>query len=290
MPISLAHNNYGKSQIRLLKLRRQPDRHDIKDLTLDIRFEGDFESCYLYGDNTRILPTDTIKNTAYAFAKLYSIEHIEEFGRTLAEHFLTDNPQISKVRVKIAENVWNRVPYGAKPHASTFMAAGGQQRTATITATREGVSIQAGIENLDLMRTAGAGFENYIHDPFTTLPEMEERVLTTTAKVEWTYSQNDIPFGAYWHGACEALIQTFIEHESKSAQHTLYAMGNAVLERYEEISEISIAMPAKHCVLVDLSPFGLDNNNEVFVPAEEPYATIEATVRREEGEEADELM
>ena len=281
MSITLAHNNYGKSRVRLVKVARQPDRHDLKQLTVGIQFEGDFESCYRYGDNTRILPTDTMKNTVYAFAKLYSIEQIEEFARQLTEHFLTDNPQISKVRVDIAEDLWQRIPYGGKPHATSFMPAGGEQRTAAVTGTREGFVTEAGIDNLVVLRTAGSGFENYIHDPFTTLPETEDRILATAVKVTWTYMNDDIPFGPYWHGVREALLQTFVEHESKSVQHTLYAMAAAALERYEDISEMSISMPNKHCLPVDLSRFGLENNNEVFVPTDEPYGLIEARVTRE---------
>jgi urate oxidase len=286
MSITLAHNNYGKSGIRLVKVARRTDRHDLKQLTVGIQFEGDFESCYVYGDNTRILPTDTMKNTVYAFAKLYEIEQIEEFARHLAEHFLTDNDQISKVRIDIAEDLWARIPHGGKPHGTTFMPAGLEQRTTAVTATRDAMTIAAGIDNLLLLKTAGSGFENYIHDPFTTLAETAERILATAVKVSWTYKDNEIPFNAYWNGVREALLQTFVEHDSKSVQHTLYAMANAALERYEDITEISVSMPNKHCLLVDLSRFGLDNNNEVFMPVDEPYGLIEARVKREQKKSA----
>jgi urate oxidase len=281
MSITLAQSNYGKSRVRLVKVARQQDRHDFKQLTVGIQFEGNFESCYLYGDNTRILPTDTMKNTVYAFAKLYAIEQIEDFARQLVEHFLTDNDQLSKVRIDIAEDLWARIPFGGKPHATAFMPASQEQRTAAVTGTREGLVFEAGIDHLVLLKTAGSGFENYIHDPFTTLPETADRILATAVRVTWTYSDSDIPFGTYWHGVREALLQTFIEHDSKSVQHTLYAMAEAALERYEEISEISISMPNKHCLPVDLSHFGLENNNEVFMPVDEPYGLIEARVKRE---------
>jgi urate oxidase len=281
MSIVIAQSNYGKSRVRLVKVARQPDRHDLKQLTVGIQFEGDFDSCYQFGDNTRILPTDTMKNTVYAFAKLYAIDQIEDFARQLAEHFLTGNDQISKVRIDIVEDLWARIPFGAKAHATSFMPAGKEQRTAAVTATRDETTTEAGIENLVVLRTAGSGFENYIHDPFTTLPETPDRILATAVKVNWTYTDSDIPFGPYWYGVREALLETFVEHESKSVQHTLYAMGAAALERYEEISDISISMPNKHCLLVDLSRFGLENNNEVFVPADEPYGLIEAHLKRE---------
>ena len=282
MSITIAHSNYGKSRVRVLKVARQPDRHDLKQLTVGIQFEGNFDSCYQFGDNTRILPSDTLKNTVYAFAKLYAIEQIEDFARQLAEHFLTDHDQISMVRVDIAEDLWVRIPYGGKPHATAFVADGKEQRTAAVTATRDELTTEAGIDNLTMMKTAGSGFENYLHDPFTTLPEMPDRVLATAVRAVWKYTDDDVPFGPYWHGVREALIETFVEHESKSVHHTLYAMAEAVLGRYREISEIVVSMPNKQCTLVDLSPFGLENENEVFAPADEPYGLIEAHIKREE--------
>ncbi len=140
---------------------------------------------------------------------------------------------------------------------------------------------EAGIDNLVVLKTAGSGFENFIHDPFTTLPETADRILATAVKVTWTYTDAEIPFGPYWHGVREALLETFVEHESKSVQHTLYAMAQAALARYQEISDISISMPNKHCLPVDLRHFGLENNNEVFMPVDEPYGLIEAHLKRD---------
>jgi len=283
MSIAIAHSNYGKSCVRLVKVSRHPDRHDLKQLTVGIQFEGDFDSCYQFGDNTRILPTDTMKNTVYAFAKLYAIEQIEDFARQLAEHFLTDNDQISKVRIDIAEDLWARIPYGGKPHATSFLPAGKEHRTAAVTGTRDGMVTEAGIDNLVVLKTAGSGFENYIHDPFTTLPETPDRILATAVKVTWTYTDAEISFGPCWYGVRETLLETFVEHESKSVQHTLYAMAQAVLARYQEMSDIVISMPNKHCLPVDLSRFGLENDNEVFMPVDEPYGLIEAHLKRDQG-------
>ncbi len=288
MPIALEQSRYGKSRVRLLKVARQPDRHDLKQLTVAVQFEGDFESSYLYGDNTRILPSDTMKNTVYAFAKLYSIEQIEDFARRLAEHFLTGQAQLSRVRVDIAEDFWTRLPHGGKPHATSFAAAGPERRTTAAIATRGGVSpgaaiIEAGIENLVLLRTAGAAFENYIHDPFTTVPEMPDRILAASLKAAWTYAdtEEEIPYGPYWHGVRQALLETFIEHDSKSLQHTLYAMAEAALERYRDIADISISMLGRNCAAVDLEPFGLHNDNDIFAPSEDPEAVVEARLTRE---------
>jgi urate oxidase len=281
MSTTLLHHNYGASRVRLIKVQRQQDRHDLKELSVSIQLEGEFEGSYTAGDNRSILPADTIKNTVYALAKLYTIEQIEEFAQQLINHFLTDNPQVRKVQVKIAEYLWARIPFGGKPHPWSFTPAGPERRTTAVTGTRETILIEAGVENLQIVKTTGSGFEGYVHDPFTTLKESADRILCTAVKATWLYSDNEIPFSVYWHGVRQAILDTFVEHESRSLQYTLHAMAEAVLERYADIAEIRFWLPNKDCRLVDLGLFGLENNNEVFAPAEEPYELIEARLRRE---------
>ena len=280
MAIILAQNDYGEARIRLYKVARQPDRHDFKDLTLGIQFEGDFEASYTTGDNRGILPADTIRNTVYALAKLYSIEQIEDFAQRLIDHFLADNRQLARVRVEIAENFWTRIPFGGKAHPSSFTPAGPERRTAVVSGTREAVSIEAGLDNLAIVKTAGATFEGYRRDPFTTLEETHERMLSTAVTASWLYADNEIPYGVYWHGVREAIVETMVEHQSRSMQNTLHAVAEAVLERYEDIVEVQLSVPNLHGELVDLSRFGLENNNEIFAPAEQPFELIRARVRR----------
>jgi len=256
------------------------DRHDLKELSVAIQFQGEFESSYTSGDNRSILPADTIRNTVYALAKLYTIEQIEEFAQQLINHFLTDNPPVKQVRVEIAEHLWTRIPFGGKEHPWSFTPGGPERRTAIVNGSRETVLIEAGIENLQIVKTTGSGFEGYVHDPFTTLKETSDRILATSVKATWLYSDNEIPFGVYWHGVRQAILDTFVEHESRSTQYTLHAIAEAVLERYADIAEIRLWLPNKDCRLVDLGLFGLENNNEVFAPAEEPYELIEARLRR----------
>src|SRR5579884_866047 len=280
MPISLAQGKYGESRVRLMKVSRRQDRHDVKQITAAIRFEGDFESSFTSGDNANVLPADTMKNTVYALAKLYPIEQVEEFGRQVADHFLTDRASISRLSVDLVEELWAHVPYGGKPHGNSFTPGARERRTALVRASREETSIEGGITGLQLLKTAGAEFRHYIRDPFTTLPESADRVLAVSVNARWTYTELDIPFGPYWHGAREALVESFIEHESKSLQHTLYAMGEAVLERYQDIAEISLSIASSDHMPVDLQPFGLQNENEVFEPAAEPFGVVEARIVR----------
>ena len=281
MPVTLLENNYGAAHVHLVKVRRVQERHDLKELSVGVQLTGDFESSYETGDNRNILPADTIKNTVYALAKLYPIEQIEQFGQELIQHFLTDNRQVRKVRVEIAEHLWESIPFGGKPHPKSFAPMGRERRIAIVTGTREAVLIEAGLDNLRVIKTAGSGFQGYVHDPFTTLQETADRILATEVKATWQYSDNEIPFAVYWHGVREAIVETLVEHESLSMQNTLHSIAEAVLERYGDIAEIHLWVPNKDFRLVDLGKFGLENNNEVFVPAEEAYELIEARLRRE---------
>jgi urate oxidase len=282
MVVKLGENNYGKARVRLLRVLRQEGRHDIKELTITVRFEGDFEAAHTKGENRKILPADTIKNTVYALARQYPVEAVEDFALHLIEHFLTYNEQVFRVRIEALENPWSRIPHGTKPHAFAFTRASGpEKRTATLSGTREGIAIRAGIQELDVLKTTKSSFEGFLRDPYTTLKEDRDRILSTTIRAEWLYEGDEIEFSPVWHSVRQTLLETFAEHDSKSLQHTLYAMGEAVLATFDRIREIHLLLPDKHFNLVDLSPFGMDNSAEVFLPMEEPQGSIEATLRKE---------
>lgn len=277
MPVLLAENNYGKSRVRLVKVTRHPDRHDLKELTVHIQLEGDFATAHTAGDNSKILPTDTMKNTVYALAKDDPLDEIEEFGERLAGHFLKNNSQVSRVRVELDEHLWTRMT------ATAFLGGGSEKRVARITGTRETMTVESGIEDLTVLKTAGSAFGGFVHDRYTTLKETKDRMLATAIKVSWLYARPGPPFGPCRQAVRQVILDTFAGHDSQSVQHTLYAMGEAVLKAREEISEIRFSLPNKHCLLVDLKPFGLENPNEIFVPVDEPHGLIEATLRRAKG-------
>lgn len=282
MIVRLGENSYGKSSVRLLRVLRQEGRHDIKELTVTIRFEGDFEVAHTKGENKKILPSDTIKNTVYALARQYPVEAVEDFALHLIEHFLTYNEQVSRVRIEALENPWSRIPHGTKPHAFAFMRASGpEKRTAMLSGTREGIAIRAGIQDLEVMKTTKSAFEGFLRDPYTTLKEDGDRILATTIRAEWLYEGDEIEFNPLWHSVRQTLLETFAAHDSRSLQHTLYAMGEAVLATFDHIREIHLLLPDKHFNLVDLSPFGMDNSAEVFLPTDEPQGLVEATLRKE---------
>lgn len=281
MAIHLGENSYGESRVRLLRVARQEGRHDIRELTISIRFEGDFETAHTKGDNSKILPTDTMKNAVYALARQHSVEPVEEFGLHLMDQFVTYNAQVSRVHISIEETPWARLPHGGKPHASAFTRSGDERRTALLIGTREGTTIRSGIRNLNVLKTSNAKFEKFMRDPFTTLKDEKNQILATAIEADWLYPNEDVEFGPLWHGVRQMLLEAFAEHKSLSLQNTLYAMGETVLNNFDNIREIHLSLPEIHFDLLDLDPLGMDNPSFVFLPAEEPRGLIEATLRKD---------
>lgn len=280
MPL-LTHNAYGKSAVRLVKVTRAGTRHDIKDLTVDVRFEGHYEAAFVAGENAAVLPTDTMKNTVYALARKHSVEQPEEFALVLAKHLLGAADAATRVTVTISEQPWARAGVGGHPHAHTFTRGTSERRVAVVAMQPDGFVVEAGIEDLHLLKSGGSAFAGFLRDAYTTLPDTSDRIFATVLSARWRYHEQVESLGAMWHAVRRVLVETFAEHDSKSVQHTLYAMGTTVLAECGEVSEIRLAMPNRHHLLVDLSAFGLDNPNEVFVATTEPYGAIEATLRRD---------
>jgi urate oxidase len=280
MAIKLAENSYGSSRIHLLRLSKQQGRHDVREIVLSIRFEGDFEAAHVQGDNRKILPADTMKNTVYALARQHSIEPLENFGLHLIEHFLTYNPQVTRVIIEASENNWARLPHGGKLHASAFARSLEQERTSFLSGTREGTQVRAGIQNLIVLKTSNSAFEDFKRDPYTTLQEEGDRILSIVVSADWLYTEDDAEFGPLWHAVRKMLLETVVDHHSQSLQHTLYAMGEAILGNFEIISEIHLSLPSQHYHPADLSALGMDNPGTVFLLAGEPEVAIEATLKK----------
>jgi urate oxidase len=280
--IALAENKYGKSRVRLVQVKREAGWHDLREWTVEVLLQGDFDSCFLEGDNSKILPTDTMKNTVYSLARNSAAESMEEFAKELIQFLLSRNPQVSAAEVSISEKAWDHLQNGGKPYPTTFVQQTQEIQTTKVTRTRSSVfSVASGFENLVLMKTAGSAFEGYIQDSLTTLPPSKDRLLGTAVSASWSYAQADAQFTILRAKVREILLNQFAAHESKSVQHTLYAMGKTALENVAEIEDIELAMPNKHCLLVDLSRFGQDNPNEIFMPVDEPHGNIQARLRRQ---------
>jgi urate oxidase len=279
--IELAENRYGKSRVRLIKVTRDDRGHDLREWTVEVLLKGDFESAHLHGDNSNILPTDTMKNTVYSIARSSQATSMEDYAKELAGFLLSRNPQVDSASIRVESTLWKRLTIDGKPHPSAFMRGSGELQTTNVERTQGGpFHVLSGLDSLVLLKTANSGFEGYIKDSLTTLPETKDRLFGTAVSATWRYVSSDLPFDRIRVKLRETMLRTFANHDSKSVQQTLYAMAESALEEIAEIDEIEISMSNKHCLLVDLSRFGQDNPNQIFVPTDEPHGYIEARIRR----------
>src|SRR5262249_10595389 len=234
----LAENNYGKSGIRLVKVFRSPDRHEVRDLTIAVRFEGDFEAAHAAGDNSQVLPTDTMKNTVYALAADHSMDSIESFGLDLSAHFFRENSNVSQVRIDISELCWDRIPVEDQPHPKAFLRSGEEKATARVIREHSGANVESGLSDLRVLKSAGSAFSGFRRDRYTTLPETRDRILATAVTAVWHYSRSDLSFTELRVSIRRALLEAFAQHDSESVQHTLHEMGEAVLATHPEVASI----------------------------------------------------
>jgi urate oxidase len=288
MTIVLGDNQYGKAETHVVRVTHAgPDgkTHEIKDLNVSVVLAGDFAASHLEGDNSNVLPTDTQKNTVFAFAK-ESISEIEDFALRLARHFVGEFAPIYRARVSIEEQPWARITVDGKPHPHAFVQAGSEKRTATVTCTDDAAWVVSGISDLVLLKSAGSEFRGYIKDRFTTLPETADRILATSVVARWRHSGMQVDWAQSFAETRRILLEAFAVKHSLALQQTLYAMGEAVLKSRPEVAEVKLTMPNRHHFVVDLSPFGLANENEVFYASDRPYGLIEGTVTRDDAPDA----
>jgi urate oxidase len=276
----LAWSGYGKAAVRLVKVERRGSHHQLHDLTVDVQLQGEFDDTHTTGDNARVLPTDTMKNTVYALARQGPVDPPEQFGERVARHFLEACPAARRAVLSLAVHRWDRASVGAAAHEHAFVRGAAERRLATVTVDQGVASVEAGLEGLGLIKTAGSRFAGFLRDQYTTLKETDDRILATDLEARWKYVHRPADYGVTWNTVRTTLVETFAGHSSASAQHTLYAMGEAALARCQEIGEIHLVLPNRHHLLVDLAPFGLENPNEVFAATAEPYGRIEAVITR----------
>jgi urate oxidase len=258
----LGENRYGKSRVRLSRITRvtdpiHGDRHEFNEWTVHVMLYGDFEASFTRADNSKVLPTDTMKNTVY---------------------FVARN---SKVSVRVEEKAWERMIVDGVADPTTFKMGGPELETTHAVRHRGGGwAVTSGVDGLTILKTTKSAFTGYVVDRLTTLKPVTDRILGTRATVTWDYTAVSPDYAQTRARIVAALLKEFAAHNSMSVQHTLFDMGNAALEAAPEIARIQLSMPNLHHLLADLSPFGQDNPNHIFVPIDEPHGTIEATVER----------
>jgi len=279
--VELAENRYGKSRVRLHKVVRNGAVHDLYEWNVQVLLQGDFETAHVDGDNSKILATDTMKNTVYSRAKESKATSMEEYAKELVEFLHSRNPQVSHVQVVIEQALWKRMVIDGKPHDHSFMHGSNEVQTTVVEREKTGEwSIVSGLNGMHILKTTKSAFEGYIKESLTTLPETKDRIFGTVVKAEWTYTKDSLDFNAARAKLREAMLKCFAGHDSKSVQETLYAMAKDAIAVTPEIDDIKLTLPNKHSLLFDLKRFGQENNNEIFVPTDEPHGTIEARVIR----------
>ena len=291
MRISLGANQYGKAENRVVRIYRDTARHEIVDLNVSTSLRGDFTAAHTTGDQADVLPTDTQKNTAFAYAKEHGVTSPEDYAIALGSHLLDATPKADSAQIRVEQYAWDRIPAGPDGHDHAFVRRGGAVRTTVVTVSGRGseqkIQVVSGVQELTLLKSTGSEFTGFLKDRYTTLQETGDRILATSLIARWRYETSS---GTDWNKSYEtitaALLETFANTYSRALQETLYVMGRQVLETNEQVAEIRFSAPNKHHFLVDLSPFGVENNGEVFVAADRPYGLIEATVAREGGSDA----
>lgn len=291
MTYVLGPNQYGKAENRVVRIYRDTARHEIRDLNVSSALRGDFTDAHVTGDQANVLPTDTQKNTAFAFAKQHGITSPEDYALALGSRFLDVTPAATASRVEVEEYAWDRIDVGGQGHDHAFSRRGGEVRTTVVTQDRSGDTsrtwVVSGLKDLVILKSTGSEFKGFLQDEYTTLQEADDRILATSLVARWRYETIE---GVDWNKSFDdirtVLLETFATTYSHALQQSLYAMGSAVLEAHPEVAEIKFSAPNKHHFLVDLSPFGVDNPGEVFIAADRPYGLIEATVQREGGSDA----
>jgi urate oxidase len=277
----LGENRYGKSRVRLSRITRHGDRHDFNEWTVEVLLRGDFDSSFTEAENTKVLPTDTMKNTVYVIARDSRAATIEDYAKELGDYLLQNNPQVSKVSVGVAEKSWERMHVNGAAEPTTFKLGGPEKQIVQAERAKDGPwSISSGIDGITILKTTKSAFTGYIKDKLTTLKPATDRIFGTSATVLWDYSVEAPDFASVRARVQQALLKEFAAHHSMSVQHTLFDMGKAALESAPEIARITLRMPNLHHLLADLSPFGQDNPNHIFVPIDEPHGSIEATIER----------
>ncbi|MBE7169755.1 MAG: urate oxidase [Williamsia sp.] len=280
MATFLEKNSYGKHAINLSKITRHADYHEFRQITVDTQLEGDFESVYLQGDNRSVLTTDTQKNTVYALAKSHFTASVEEFALYLANYFVSHEAPVQQATVEITEHGWSRMQPKESLHPHAYISKGNEKHRTKVVYKETGTSIWSGISQLLILKTTDSAFEGFLRDRYTTLPEASDRILATECEVSWLWNATGIDFASLYVDIRNTLLETFAHHKSLSVQQTLYAMGEAVLEKFREVEEIELVMPNKHHIPFNLEQFGIQNNNEIFVATDQPYGYITGTVKR----------
>lgn len=285
MGVTLGHNQYGKAETRVVRVYRDSDPHELVDYNVSVALSGDFADIHLTGDNAKCLTTDATKNTVNAFCKEYpdAVRQPESLGLALARHFVEDVEPVSRARITVEMYPWVRLEHAGSPHPHAFARHGGYVRTASVAVENGHAWVVSGVRDLTVLKTTDSEFWGYLQERYTTLQPTHDRIMATSVQSQWWHTDLDTDWATSYEAALATMTDSFAGHHSLALQQTMYAMGEAMIAAQPEIGEVRFSMPNKHHFVIDLSPFGLDNPNEVFHADDRPYGLIEGTIHRDDA-------
>jgi len=281
--MNLVANNYGKGRVRVAKVIRDGDWHVYKSYTVQITLEGDVAAAYTAGDNSLVLPTDTMKNSTYAIAATHDFSSPEQFGLDLSARFLQTAPHLTGAEIQIEEQIWKRMVFAGVEHNHAFMGNSSERRTAVVKRTHDGVTIESGLKDMVILKTTGSAFVGFFRDEYTISPEETDRIMATNLTASWVCKMagESAVWNSQWEVVRKTLLETFANHDSESVQHTLNAMGQAVFTAVPDVAEISLSMPNVHNIPYNFALIGIESKNEVFIPIDEPHGMIYGRLRND---------
>ncbi|XP_072245530.1 uricase [Leuresthes tenuis] len=287
--VEFVRTGYGKNLVKVLVIRRQGSHHYIIELMANVEITLKSRKDYLTGDNSDIIPTDTIKNTVHALAKIKGVKTIEQFSLDICNHFLTSFNHVLRAKVYMEEAPWRRLEKNGAEHAHAFIYSPEAFRFCDVEQTLNGSPVvHSGMRDMKVLKTTQSGFEGFLRDRFTTLQETKDRCFCTSVYAKWRYNNvQDVDFDAAWKTVKETIFERFAGpydrgEYSPSVQKTLYETQVLVLERIPEVDEIEIVMPNQHYFIIDMTKMGIANQNEVLLPLDSPSGNITGTLRRKQ--------
>jgi urate oxidase len=290
MAIVLGSNQYGKAETHVVRIYRDTPRHEVRDLLVSTSLRGAFEAAHVAGDQAAVLPTDSQKNTAFAYAKKHGVGDIEDYALMLSRHFVEDVATVHSARVEVDQYAWQRIEVDGQGHDHSFVRGNQEVRTTIATVEAEArdshryrIHVVSGLKELTVLKSTGSEFQGFLRDRYTTLPDAADRIMATSLEARWRYVTTDVDWAGEYAAIRATLLERFATTYSRALQHTLWEMGHGVLEAHPEVAEIRLKAPNKHHLVVDLTPFGLENSGEVFHATDRPYGLIEVAVQRDDA-------
>ncbi|TFK34274.1 hypothetical protein BDQ12DRAFT_763714 [Crucibulum laeve] len=300
---TLTAARYGKDKVRVFRVVREGKWHHIVEYNVTALLEGDIATSYTEADNSVVVATDSIKNITYYIAKISPyILNAEKFAIHLGTFFVSKYTHIHKAFITVEQLRWSRISVpgeqlAAEDHSHAFFRDGDDKRVVNVeidaTASKSTLTahVSSGISDLLVLKSTGSAFTSFVRDEYTTLVEVDDRILSTSVDLTYKFAplqieppkdEKKLDFvvpvkkgqegyeGSVWDEevpsrARKATLETFAVDESASVQATLYKMAQRVIAENASIKDVTYKLPNKHYIPVDMKYLGVDNTTPLSV-------------------------